>query len=162
MDEILGTAHTWFLESYQQGPYGDLVIRLVEGIKGSERKPVHVDNKVLGPYFPVTIEPSSRCVALRFKSVRAVFTFVESFDTGSLGLAMPQGKFVHRVDESEFRHFVGKATAAVEEYKGEFTEWLIWTEDQLFQVIASSPPEILLEATAPDLSIKRGNTWSAS
>jgi hypothetical protein len=162
MEEVLSTAHTWFLESYQQGPYGDLVIRLVEGMKGSERRPVHVGDKTLGPYFPVTIESSSRCVTLRFRNARAVFTFVESFESASLGVAMSGGKFVHRTDDSEFRRFVSKTTTAVEDYQGEFSEWLIWTEDQLFQVIAGSPPDILLEARAPDLSIERGDTWSAS
>ena len=162
MEEVLGSAHTWFLESYQQGPHGDLVIQLVEGIKGSERMPVHIGEKTLGPYFPVTIEPTSRCVTIRFKNPRAVFTFVESFDSASLGVTMVGSKFVHRADDSEFRRFVSKVTTAVEDYQGDFSEWLVWTEDQLFQVICSSPPEVLLEPRSPDLSIERGNTWSAS
>ena len=51
MDHLLNSAHTWFLESYQQGPYGSLVIRVAEGIKGTERQPVHVGDQALGPYW---------------------------------------------------------------------------------------------------------------
>lgn len=162
MNEILGSARTWFLESFEQGPYGDLAIRMVEGMKGATPQPVQVGDQTLGPYFPVTVEPNSRCVTVRFKDPRAIFTFPESYDSASLGVKMTEGGFVRAVDGSEFSQFVSKTTTAIEAYRSEFTEWLIWTEDQLFQVVASEPPEIVLETDPPDLSIARGQTWSAS
>jgi len=162
MESILGSAHTWFLESYEQGPYGDLTIRLVEGVKGTEREPVVVGEQTLGPHFPVTIEPHSRCVTVRFKDLRALLTFSESYDSDDLKLVMAEGRFVRRVENSSFREFVSNTTTAIDEFREQFSEWLVWTEDQLFQVLSGEPPEISLEDRAPDFSIERGGTWSAS
>ena len=75
---------------------------------------------------------------------------------------MSEGRFVRAVDDSEFRKFVSKTTTATEDYRPEFSEWLVWTEDQLFQVLSDQPPGVVLEDRSPNLSIERGNTWSAS
>jgi len=163
MESILSSAHTWFLESYQQSPYGDLTIRLVEGIKGTERQPVQVGEQTLGPYFPVTIEPRSRCVTVRFRDLRALFTFSESYDSDDLKLVLAEGRrFVRRAEASSFREFVSNSTTAIADFRGDFSEWLVWTEDQLFQVLAGEEPEIVVDDRPPDFSIERGGTWSAS
>lgn len=162
MENTLSSAHTWFLESYHQGPYGDLTIQLVEGIKGIERRPVQVGEQSLGPHFPVTIEPHSRCVTVRFKDLRALFTFSESYDSDDLKLVMAKGRFVRRAEASSFREFVRSSTTAIDDFRGEFSEWLVWTEDQIFQVFSGEQPEILWEDRVPDFSIERGGTWSAS
>jgi hypothetical protein len=75
---------------------------------------------------------------------------------------MQGGAFVQQVEDSEFRRFADKTTTALLEHRGPCSEWLVWTEDQLFQVISGSPPEILLDDTPPDMSIERGGTWTAS
>lgn len=161
MHDLLGSADTWFLESYGYTVNGALVIRLVEGIKGSERKRVVIGDQDMGEHFPVTIEPHSRCVDVRFRDVRALFTFAESYDTAALGLQVRSGNFVLDTGDSEFRGFLARTTTAVEARWPEFSEWYVWTEDQLFQVVAGEPPEIALADRAPDLSIPRGDTWTA-
>jgi hypothetical protein len=162
MNNILASAHTWFLESYQQGPYGDLAIRLAEGIKGTEPRPVHVGEKVLGPYFPVTIEPHSRCVTVRFRDLRSLLTYTEGYDAEDPKLELGPGKFLRQVASSSFRDFTASTTTAIDEFRGEYSEWLVWTEEQIFQVLSGEPPEVALEARTPDFSIERGGTWSAS
>ena len=162
MESILTTAHTWFLESYEQGPYGDLVINLVEGIKGTERLPVHIGGQTLGPYFPITVEPHSRCVSIRFSDLRALCTFTEGYDAEDSKMVLGEGKFVRSVQQSSFRDFTAATTSALDEFRGDFSEWLVWTEEQIFQVLAGSQPEIQLQDRSPDFSIERGNTWSAS
>ncbi len=92
MNSILTSAHTWFLESYEQKPSGELIILLVEGIKDNERQPVHIGEQVLGPYFPVTIEPHSRCVSVRFRDLRILLTFNESYDAVDPKLELEEGK----------------------------------------------------------------------
>ena len=162
MESILATAHTWFLESYEQGPYGDLVIRLVEGIKGTERSLVPVGEQVLGPYFPVTIEPHSRCVSVRFSDLRALCTFTEGYDAEDPKMRLGEGRFVRPVLSSSFREFTAATTSAIDEFRGEFSEWLVWSEEQIFQVLAGGQPQVQQEDRAPDFSIERGGTWSAS
>jgi hypothetical protein len=161
MHSILASAHTWFLESYEQGPYGDLVIRLVEGIKGTERQPVRVGEQVLGPYFPVTIETHSRCAVVRFRDLRSLLTFAERYDAKDPKLQLEEGKFVRKVKSSSFREFTAATTTAIDEFRGDYSEWLVWTEEQVFQILAGEPPEVLLESRSPDFSVERGRTWSA-
>lgn len=162
MENVLASAHTWFLESYRQGPYGDLVVRLAEGIKGSERKPVDIGGQVLGPHFPVTIEPESRCVSVRFSDVRGVLTFPEGYDAPDPKMELGEGRFLRPVRSSAFREFASSTTTAIDDFRGEYSEWLLWTEDQIFQVLAGGVPVVHLESDSADLSIERGETWSAS
>lgn len=162
MNDILASAHTWFLESYEQSPYGDLVIRLAEGIKGAERQPVHVGEKVLGPYFPVTIQPQSRCVFVRFRDLRSLLTYPEGYDAEDPKMELEEGRFLRKVKSSSFREFTAATSTAIDEFRGEYSEWLVWTEEQIFQVFSGEPPEVFLETRPPDFSIERGGTWSAS
>jgi hypothetical protein len=162
MESILASAHTWFLESYQQGPYGDLSIRLVEGIKGHEPEPVQVGEKVLGSYYPVTIEPHSRCVTIRFRDLRSLLTFTEGYDAEDPKMELGSGKFLRQVISSSFRSFIAGTTTAIDEFRGQYSEWLVWCEEQIFQVLSGQPPEVVLESRSPDFSIERGGTWSAS
>ncbi|WP_454832676.1 hypothetical protein [Pseudoxanthomonas wuyuanensis] len=159
MESILSSAHTWFLESYSQAPYGDLFVHLVEGIKGADRLPVQIGEQTLGPYFPVTVEPYSRCVVVQFKDVRGVFTHPEGFDAKDPGLSLAEGRFLRQANGSAFREFASNTTTAIDDYRGDFLEW---TEDQIFQVLVGEPPEVYLDTRAPNLSIERGATWSAS
>jgi len=162
MESTLISAHTWFLESYSQGPYGSLQIRLVEGIKGADRAPVEVAGQLMGHYFPVTIEPHSRCVIVSFQDVRGLFTFPEGYDTTDRKLALDDGRFVRKVHASAFRDFASETTTGIEDFRGEYTEWLVWTEEQVFQVLAGEPPVVSIDDRKPDTSIERGQTWSAS
>ena len=162
MENILNSAHTWFLESYQQGPYGSLIIRLAEGIKGTERLPVQIGDKTLGPYFPVTVERTSRCASIIFNDVRAVLTYTEGFDAEDPKLQMGEGRFLRCVTASSFRDLAANTLSAIDEFRGEFSEWLVWTEEMILQVLSGAPPEVRLEDREPDDTVERGKTWSAS
>jgi hypothetical protein len=163
MNDALASAHTWFLESYAQGPRGDLVIHLVEGIKGPDRLPVEVvAGTTLGHFFPITIERESRCATIHFSEVRSVFTFAESFDAADPQLKMEDHGLARKAEASSFREFVRARTTAIEEFRGEFSEWVVWTEDQVFHVISDAAPVVSVNDRSPYLSIERGKTWSAS
>ena len=81
MNALLDSAATWFLDAATQERDGAFVVHLTEGIKGDERQYVEHDGDRLGPYFPVEVQATSRCAAVRFPEARAVFSFDESFDT---------------------------------------------------------------------------------
>lgn len=162
METILDTGHTWFLEACTQLPSGELRIRLAEGIKGKERYPVHIGDQVLGPYFPVTIEPISRAVEVRFPWALALFTCNESFDAKDPYLIVESRTVLQQVSTSSFRKYISTNTTAFELGKEPLTEWFLWTENQVFQVLASGEPEVVKLAAGSDLSIKRYKTWSAS
>ena|SRR5690606_29168544 len=162
MQTTLDTGHTWFLEACTQLPSGELHIRLAEGIKGKERFPVHIGDQVLGPYFPVTIEPTSRTVELRFPFALALFTCNESYDAEDPDLVVESRTVLRQVSDSSFRKYVAANTTAVELGKEPLTEWLLWTENQVFQVFASGEPQVVELPDGPDLSIERYRTWSAS
>lgn len=162
MENVLDSAHTWFLESYQQGPYGSLIIRLAEGIKGAERLPVQIGDKTLGRYFPVTVERTSRCATIVFDDVRAVLTYTEGYDAEDPNLQVGEGRFLRCVRASSFRDLAGSTLTAIDEFRGEFSEWLVWTEEMILQVLSGAAPDVRLEDRQPDDTIERGETWSAS
>ena len=139
------------------------MIRLVEGIKGSQRESFEVSGTVLGPYFPVTIEPHSRCALVYFSNAYELFTFNESFDTDDPEFKAEEGScVVRRVEASSFRIFASKSTTVVDLRNDSLLEHLVWCEDRVFQVLSSAEPEVSLTDSTPDFSIERGKTWSAS
>ena len=162
METVLDTAHTWFLESCTQLPGGELNIRLAEGIKGRDRLPVQIGDQVLGPYFPVTVEPTSRAVEVRFPYALVVFTYNESYDAKDPDLVAEDRAILRKVSASSFRKYLSESTSALELGKQPLEEWLLWTENQVFQVLASGEPQVVELAGDPDLSIERYQTWSAS
>jgi hypothetical protein len=162
METVLDTAHTWFLEACTQLPSGELRIRLAEGIKGNNRLPVQVGEKTLGPYFPVTIEATSRVVEIRFFYALALFTYNESYDKRDSELVTEGKTFLQRVSDSSFRKYISTRTTALELGVEPLTEWLLWTENQVFQVFASGDMQVVEVAAGPDVSIERYQTWSAN
>lgn len=163
MKTVLESGHTWFLEAATQLPSGELCIRLVEGMKGKERLPVNVGDQLLGLYFPVTIEPESRVVEVRFPNALALFTYNESYDVKDSELVAEEGRLVLRkVKASSFRAYAASSTNAFELCREPVTEWLLWTENQIFQVVASGEPLVSEISVKPDLSIERYETWSAN
>src|SRR5690606_534243 len=128
---------TWFLESCIQFPGGRLVIRLVEGIKGAEREPVTLANATVGPYWPITVEPSSRVVDITFENALALFTHNESYDASDPNLQLEPGKaFLREVHASSYSGFCQATTTMFELFPHKPQEFLLWSEDQIFQVIA--------------------------
>lgn len=163
MNTILDSAHSWFFERLVHGVGGALTIRLAEGIKGDERLPVVVGDTTLGPYFPVTVESHSRCAVIHFPEAFAAFTYNESFDTTDPDFIGEVGRFVvRRVQSSSFRTFACSRTNVAKLRTDDFEQFLIWTEDQVFEVLSASAPDIAITDASPDLTIERGRTWSAS
>ena len=162
METVLDTAHTWFLERCTQFPGGELAIRLVEGIKGTERLPVQIGDNNLGPYFPVTIEPASRVAEVRFSFALALFTCNESFDAADPELMTQERSVLRKVSASSFRKYIAANTTVQELGQEPLVEYLLWTENQVFQIFASGEPGVVELPDDPDLSIERYETWSAS
>lgn len=161
MRTVLDDALTWFLESSCQQPEGALVIRLAEGIKGKERLPVEVDDIILGPYFPVTIEAASRVAEVRFRNTLAFFSLNESYDVPDPTLQSDDRSKLRAVSTSLFRQYLSTNTSAFASGPENLTEWLLWTENQLFQVLCSGEPEVRLLTEPANLSIERYQTWYA-
>lgn len=145
MDDILASAYTWFLDSHQQDADGTLTVQIVEGFLGQESIQLDVVEASLGPCLPVTIEPESRYVKIMFEDVRAVLAYPESYGIQDPALRSDQNRYLKRVEASSFRDFVASRLIAIDECYGEFSEWLIWTEDLMLQVVAGCEPSIHLE-----------------
>ena len=141
---------------------GVLVIRLVEGLKGTDRQLVDVGEAKLGPYFAVQVEPRSRCVEVAFQNVLAFFAYNESYDTGDPALEKGPGRFLFSVESSSFRKFAEASTAITQLHQGPYQEFLLRCEDRVFQILSVGAPEVVLLEEAPDLTVQRTNTWSAS
>jgi hypothetical protein len=165
MNALLDSAATWFLDSASHEPDGTLVVRLTEGIKGDERQFVEHEGEQLGPYFPVEVQATSRCVAVTFPKARATFSFDESFDTTDPQFERGPGRSLVSVSDSAFRRFVESRTTLTVTDEGEeddgTREYFLRTEDRLFQV-ASGMPEVQLLAEAPRLDVERTQTWFAN
>jgi hypothetical protein len=161
MQTILDTGHTWFLEACTQLPSGELHIRLAEGIKGKERFPVLIGEQVLGHHFPVTIEPFSRAVEVRFPYALALLTYNESYDVKDSNLVTESRTLLRKVSASSFHNYIAANTTALELGRDPLSEWLLWTENQIFQVVSSGEPQVIELSAGPDLSIERYKTWSA-
>jgi len=163
MQTILDDSQTWFLESCTQFPGGRLVIRLVEGIKGAEREPVTLADATVGPYWPVTVEPSSRVVDITFDNALALFTHNESYDAPDPDLQFEAGKaFLREVKASSYSRFCQANTTAFELFPDKPQEFLLWSEDQIFQIIASAPPTVQMTEEVPDMTVRRTQTWLAN
>jgi hypothetical protein len=94
---LLDSAHTWFFESASHELDGALIIRLVEGLKGTERRLVEVGEVKLGPHFPVTVESHSRCAQVRFENALTFFVVNESYDKGDSAMIRGDGRFLSAV-----------------------------------------------------------------
>jgi len=160
MQTILDDAHTWFLESCGHFPGGRLVIRLIEGIKGTEHQPVTLANATVGPYFPVTVGPTSRVVDVTFDNALAFFTRNESYDARYSDLQLEDGKaFLHQAHASSYRQFCQATTNVFELFPDAAHEFLLWTEGQGFQILASAAPTVQLSDAPPDMAVSRTQTW---
>ncbi len=118
-------------------------MRLVEGIKGSKRLPVQIGEDILGPYYPVTVEQNSWVVDVRFNRALVVFTYNESFDGKDLELEAVGSTVLRKVNSSSFRNYLGTTTTALETGEKPLNEYLLWTEDQVFQVLAREDRKLL-------------------
>ena len=162
MKTILDEAYTWFLERCTQLPSGEIHIRLVEGIKGADRLPVHIGEDIVGPYYPVAVKQTSRVVDIRFPHVLVFFTYNESYDGKDLELDADGNTVLRKVNASSFRKYSAAKTSALEMGIEPLNEYLLWTEDQVFQVLVMGEPEITESADKADVSIKRTQTGAAS
>ena len=162
MKNTLDVAHTWFFESSHQHGDGTLIIRLVEGIKGAERKYVEIGDTKLGPYFPVEVLARSRVARIVFPDADVCFSFGESFDCPDPQLVREPGRFLYSVSASAFRAFAGLRTTVDGGPNRRHHEYLLWCEDRIFQILSSGVPEVSFEAEGPDLTTARTATWSSN
>ena len=162
MQPILDSACAWFFDSASHELGGALVIRLVEGLKGTDRQFVDVGETKLGPYFPVQVEPRSRCVQVAFRNVLAFFAYDESYDTADPELKKGTGRFLFSVESSSFRKFVEATTSLTQLHQGPYQEFLLCCEDRVLQIVSVDAPQVVVLEEGPDLTVRRTNTWSAS
>jgi len=162
MQTALDSAHSWFLDSMAQGLNGVLVVRLVDGIRGIERKFVEVGETKLGPYFPVQVEAVSRCAEVQFPNAIAFFTYNESYDAPDPELKKDNGHFLFVAEASSFRRFVEARTSVAQLHQGPYQEFLLRCEDCIIHVLSSEAPVIDFLAEQPNLNVERTNTWSAN
>ena len=165
MNALLDSAATWFLDSATHERDGSFVVRLTEGLKGEERQFVEHDGEQLGPYYPVEVQATSRCVVVTFPQARATFSFDEIFDATDPHFERGVGQFLFTVSDSGFRRLVQSRTTLTIVDEGEEEdaeqEYFLRTEDRLFQV-ASGVPEVELLDDAPRLDVARTQTWFAN
>ncbi|WP_306553034.1 hypothetical protein [Acidovorax sp.] len=162
MQTVLDSAHAWFFESASHGLSGELSIRLVEGIKGTDRQFVDVGETKLGPYFPVQVESRSRCVQVTFQKALAFFAYDESYDTADPELKKDAGRFLFGAESSSFRKFAEARTSVAQLHQGPYQEFLLCCEERVFHILSVNAPEVVLLQERPNLTVERTNTWSAS
>lgn len=162
MKSILDSAHAWFFDSLTQGASGALSICLTEGIKGADRQFVEVGETTLGPYFPVQVEPGSRCVRVTFEKALAFFVYDESYDTADPELKIGTGRYLFGAETYSFRRFAEARTSLAQVHQGPYQEFLLCCEDRIFHVLSATPPDVVLLQEQPDLTIERTTTWSTN
>ncbi len=162
MQPILDSACAWFFDSASHELGGALLIRLVEGLKCTDRQFVDVGETKLGPYFPVQVGARSRCVQVAFQGVLAFFAYNESYDAPDPELEKGAGRFLFGVESSSFRKFAEASTSVTQLHQGPYQEFLLRCEDRIFQILSVGAPEVVLLEEVPDLTVQRANIWSAS
>ena len=162
MKTTLDSAHAWFLDSMTHELNGALAVRLVEGIKGTERQFVGVGETKLGPYFPVQVEAASRCAEIRFSNAIAFFAYNESYDSPDPELKKDTGRFLFVAESSSFRRFAEARTSVAQLHQEPYQEYLLCCEDRIFQVLSSEAPAVTFLNEQPNLTVERTNTWSAN
>jgi hypothetical protein len=162
MNDTLDSAHAWFFESASHFLDGRLVIRIVEGIKGTERQFVEVSGTKLGPYFPVKVEAQSRIAEITFANALVYFGYDESYDTAEPDLKKGAGRFLFNAEASSFRKFAEKRTTVAKLHEEPYLEFLLCCEDRIFHVLSSEEPVVVVLQANPDLTVERTNTWSAN
>jgi hypothetical protein len=162
MNEILESAHTWFFESATMHLDQTLAIRLAEGIKSPKRRPVDVGVTTLGPYFPVTVTSASRCVLVSIPHVVAHFEINESYPTIDPDSVSSAGQFLVTVERTAFSGFIASATQIPDLCQESLLEYRLWCEDRIFYALSHGVPTVQLLPERPDLTFKRGNTWSSN
>ncbi|MDM4768551.1 hypothetical protein [Pelomonas sp. SE-A7] len=162
MNAILDAASTWFFDSATQSLDGTLEGCIVEGIKGEERQYVEVGETRLGPYFPVAVEPTSKCVQVLFPDARAFFVYDESFHQADPELRKKDGRTLFEAEFSSFRGFAASGTAIEKLIDSAVSEFVLCCEDRIIHVLSTAAPRVHLLNKQPDLSVERTQTWSAS
>ena len=164
MEDLLSSAHTWFLESQTQFPGGELRIRLAEGIKAKATAPLEISDVNLGSFYAIQVGANSRVAEILFESTIAIFSFDESFDDDrdkTLKFGEPGNNTLTRVEQSTFQDYVRSSTTAFDIHDGPLMAWFVWTEDQLTFVLSDCEPIVRLLPDAPHLNRDRTSTWAA-
>jgi hypothetical protein len=162
MDTILDSAHTWFFESSVYRQDRTLEVRLAEGIKGETAAMVEESGARLGPFFPVTIQSRSRVVLVQFPQVVAHQIIDESYPTRDPDITKGSGRFLLTVENTSFSKFIATSTLVPDLCTEPLLEYMLWSEDQVLSVLSHGVPTVKLLFEAPDLTMERATTWSAS
>lgn len=160
MQSILDTAHSLFLENYKQNPDGSLVISVVEGIRTQNKQAVTIADKYIGDFFSVEVKESSRVAQIKFNSVEILLTYNESYDSGDKNLEFDDTSFIRKVTQSTFREFANQTCFYFESEGGKFDEYVVFTEDQVFQIFSKDAPFIEWLDCPPNMDIERTKMWT--
>ncbi len=162
MQTILDEAHTWFFDGLSHSLDGSLNIELVEGIKADKREIVYFESTApMGSFYSVQVLPKSKCVQVKFQNTHLFFVHNESYDVGNDELESDEG-VLKKVSASSFLSFIKAHTGISSIIEDDFDSYLLWTQDRLFHIASSCPPNISFVDRSPDLSKERVITWSAS
>jgi hypothetical protein len=158
--DLLDSAHTWFLDSITFYAYGELCVELVEGIKGSKKEPVKVNDTVtMGPYFPVRVSESSRVISILFRNVLIYEVQNKSLDVGDEKLEKGR-RNLSRCSNSGYLEYVKNGTSL--SYSSEsYLHFFLWTEDYLIKIISEDEPTVVQLKRKPNLEIERTETYAA-
>ena len=160
MRTVLDTGDTWFLESFSQGPYGSLVIRVSEGRTSSNPQDVNLPGLHLGQAHAVATSHELRVVEITFQDPMAFFTRREEFDSADPAFEFEEpDTYIRVLKQSSLQSFARSSTGVYSTWREGIREYHVWTEDQIFQVFSTEPPTVLLTTDSPDLSVERSDTW---
>lgn len=161
MQSILDTVHSLFLENYKQNADGSLVITVVEGIRSQNKQAVTIADKYIGDLFSVAVKESSRVAQIKFNSVEILLTYDETHDGGGQKIESDDAtSFIRKVTQSTFREFANQTCFYFESEGGKFDEYVVFTEDQVFQIFSKDEPFIEWLDCSPNMDIERTQTWT--
>ncbi|WP_217874206.1 hypothetical protein [Pseudoalteromonas shioyasakiensis] len=152
---------TWFFEKVEFHHPSVLSIKLVEGVKSNEREMVLSDTDTpIGPYFPVKVLETSRCLRVIFNEVVSFHIIDESYSspTEKLDITHEFGP-VRKCNGLEYQKYVQADSIVDQTGPDEIFGYYIWTEDQTVFILATADPEVLISDEKSNTSVERGDTY---
>lgn len=150
----LDTAYTWFFERLSLEYLDKVRIVLAEGIQGDEPEYHEIEGVTIGPAYPVRVTSESRRAELEFEGTMAHQAINESYGTGQLG-AEGEGRFLASFRPMEYLDYLQEDSLVGGFMEEEHRVFHLWTEDQIFYVVAGQPPAITLVDQGADTEIER-------
>ena len=138
MYTILDVSKTWFLQqlSYSEG----LTVILIEGTSGTEPEELKIGDTVIKDTYPISPQPASKMVLIRFPQTVAWQVVSEAFTTFDDAELRDDTGFLQILERSKYFDYVNANHGWYSDILGLGKHYRIWTEFEVIDVIACEAP----------------------